>query len=147
VLTREKGGKKLFCLSASLMNLFKTILKWRYIHKVYTAPYTSAARLAELSMAIHRKVRNRTKKKKRKKKKKKKKKKRKAFPLNSTKTGILMTQVVERLQSAYSFLVFWCWRQRKGFGSFRSTSFFTSNWTVWLSLGKNPASLSMENPS
>lgn len=68
---------------------------------MYTAPYTSAARLAELSMAIHRKVRNRTKKEK-----KKRKKKRKAFPLNSTKTGILMTQVVERLQSAYSFLVF-----------------------------------------
>lgn len=120
------------------MNLFKTILKWRYIHKVYSAPYTSAARLAELSMAIHRKVRNTTKRKE---------KKKRSLQLNSTETGILMTQGVERLQSAYSFLVFWCWRQRKVFGSFRSTSFFTSNWTVWLSLGKNPASLSMENPS
>lgn len=27
-------------------------------------------------------------------------------------------------QAAYSFLVFWCWRQRKGSGSFRSTRFF-----------------------
>lgn len=49
-------------------------------------------------------------------------------------------------EAAYSFVVFWCWRQRKGSGSFRSTSFFTSNWTVWLSLGKK-SSISVHGKS
>lgn len=95
----------------------------------------SAAHLVDWSMAIHWKVKHRTKKKE----------KQKAFPT------IKLHQNRNPHDSwfweaAYSFLVFWCWRQRKGSGSFWSTSSFTSNWTVWLSLGKK-SSISVHGTS
>lgn len=53
---------------------------------------------------------------------KKQKRKMRSPQLKSTEAGILMTRGVERL--LIRFLVFWCWRRRKGSGSLRSSSFY-----------------------